>query len=70
MPTKEEYVQLLQSTGREGIEPVLSYLDKAGFFTAPASAKRHLSYEGPTAWAPRKVLTTFIGISSLIRLMT
>ena len=46
MPTKEEYVQLLQSTGREGIEPVLSYLDKAGFFTAPASAKRHLSYEG------------------------
>ena len=46
MPTKEEYVQLLQSTGREGIEPVLSYLDKAGFFSAPASAKRHLNYEG------------------------
>ena len=46
MPTKEEYVQLLQSPGREGIEPVLSYLDKAGFFSAPASAKRHLNYEG------------------------
>lgn len=46
MPTKEEYVQLLHSTGREGIEPVLSYLDKAGFFSAPASAKRHLNYEG------------------------
>ncbi len=46
MPTKEEFVQLLQSIGREGIEPVLSYLDKAGFFSAPASAKRHLNYEG------------------------
>ena len=46
MPTKEEYVQLLQSTGREGIEPVLSYLDKAGLFSAPASAKRQLNSEG------------------------
>ncbi len=46
MPSKDEFINLLRSTGREGMEPVLQYLEKAGFYTAPASAKRHLNYEG------------------------
>ena len=37
---------MLRSTERQGIEEVISYLEKSGFFTAPASTKYHLSYEG------------------------
>lgn len=43
---KEEFVSLLKSTGRKGIDSVLSYLDKAGFFRAPASVSRHLCHDG------------------------
>ena len=43
---KERFIELLRSTGRQGIEEVISYLEKSGFFTAPASTKYHLSYEG------------------------
>ncbi len=43
---KERYIELLRSTGRQGIEEVINYLEKSGFFTAPASTKHHLSFEG------------------------
>jgi hypothetical protein len=43
---KERFIELLRSTERQGIEEVISYLEKSGFFTAPASTKYHLSYEG------------------------
>ena len=43
---KERFIELLRSTGREGIEEVINYLEKAGFFTAPASTVHHLNYEG------------------------
>lgn len=46
MTLKEEYINLLKSTAREGMDGVIQYLDKAGFFMAPASAKQHLNYEG------------------------
>lgn len=43
---KEQFIKLLQATKRTGIESVVSYLEQAGFFLAPASVSRHLSYEG------------------------
>ena len=41
-----EFCNLLQSTGREGIDRVLSGLRGIGFFKAPAAAKKHLAFEG------------------------
>ena len=43
---KERFIELLRSTGRQGTEEVVNYLEKSGFFTAPASTKHHLSFEG------------------------
>lgn len=43
---KEEFVSLLRATGREGIDNVIEYLEKVGFFKAPASVNRHLSRDG------------------------
>lgn len=43
---KEEFISLLRSTGRTGIDGVIAYLEKVGFFEAPASVNRHLSREG------------------------
>lgn len=46
MGTKEEFIELLRSTNREGIEDLLEGLEKIGFFTAPASSNNHLNIEG------------------------
>lgn len=43
---KEEFVELLRSTGREGVEDLLAGLEEMGFFSAPASANHHLNTEG------------------------
>ena len=43
---KEEFVELLRSTGRDGVEDLLEGLEEMGFFTAPASANHHLNTEG------------------------
>ena len=43
---KERFIELLRSTGRQGIEEVINFLENSGFFTAPASTKHHLSFEG------------------------
>lgn len=43
---KQQFISLLHDTHREGIEKVTEYLDKAGFFKAPASVNRHLSRDG------------------------
>ena len=43
---KEEYINLLKSTNREGIEKLINFLEKTDFFTAPASTRFHGSYEG------------------------
>ena len=44
MMRKKEFVELLLSTKREGIENVIVQLGKLGFFEAPASTKFHLSH--------------------------
>lgn len=43
---KEEFLELLRSTKRDGIEDVIADLESLGFFTAPASAGHHLNVEG------------------------
>jgi len=43
---KKEFVDMLRSTGREGIDNVIEDLQNMGFFEAPASAGHHLNIEG------------------------
>lgn len=43
---KKEFIELLLSTGREGMEQVIVELGKLGFFDAPASTKFHLNKVG------------------------
>lgn len=46
MTNKERFITLLRSTGREGIEKLIDFLEKTDFFTAPASTRFHMSCEG------------------------
>ena len=46
---RQEFVALLQSTGRKGVEAVLGYLDGVGFYTAPSSIDRHHNWRGGLA---------------------
>lgn len=43
---KEDFISLLRSTKRDGMEHVIDYLEKSGFFEAPASVNRHLNIDG------------------------
>lgn len=43
---KDKFCELLRSTKREGIETVITNLEKLGFFNAPASTMFHLSTAG------------------------
>ena len=44
---KKEFIDLLKSTNREGIENLINWLEnESDFFTSPASTKYHLNYEG------------------------
>lgn len=49
MDTKERIIDLLSSTRRKGIDKLIAWLIKAGFFEAPASTMFHGSYEGGLA---------------------
>ena len=46
---KEEIIGLLKSTGRDGVDDVIVFLEEAGFFEAPASSTKHLCVEGGLA---------------------
>ena len=43
---KEEFIELLKSTNREGIENLINFLEKTDFFEAPASTRFHGDYKG------------------------
>ena len=45
---KQEFISLLKSTGREGVDDLIEYLDegKNHFFNAPASTRFHLDHDG------------------------
>ena len=43
---KEEFINLLKSTNREGVEDLIKFMEeKTDFFTAPASTRFHGNYE-------------------------
>ncbi|MDE6577384.1 MAG: HD domain-containing protein [Muribaculaceae bacterium] len=46
---KKRIIDLLQSTGREGMDKVLEYLETSGFYTAPSSINRHHNWKGGLA---------------------
>ena len=45
---KSQFINLLKSTGREGVDDLIEMLDegKMHFFTAPASVNHHLNSDG------------------------
>ena len=43
---KDRVVELLRSTGIEDMDYFLEELERSGYFTAPASMKNHLCFEG------------------------
>ncbi len=43
---KEEFIRLLRSTNRDGIEDLIQFLEKSDFYKAPASTRFHGSFEG------------------------
>ena len=43
---KQQFIDKLLSTGREGMENVIKHLERLGFFVAPASTKFHLNIKG------------------------
>ena len=43
---KEEFLKLLRSVKRDGIEDLIKFIESTDFFTAPASTRFHGDYEG------------------------
>ena len=43
---KEQFISLLRSTKREGIEEIIQFLERTDFFKAPASTRFHGDFEG------------------------
>ena len=43
---KNQFIEKLRSTGRDGVENVIKHLDRLGFFVAPASTRFHLNVKG------------------------
>lgn len=52
---KEQIIELLRKTKREGIEDVISFLERSDFFTAPASTRFHGDFKGGLAEHSMKV---------------
>ena len=46
MDSKTRFVELCSGIRREGVNELLAWLDRSGFYTAPASTRFHNSYEG------------------------
>ena len=43
---KEEFLKLLRSVNREGMDQLIQFIEKSDFFTAPASTRFHGNYAG------------------------
>lgn len=66
MNNKEKFCHLLRSTGREGIETVISELEDSGFFEAPASANHHLNCKGGLLQHSLNVCETALAMRSFL----
>ena len=56
---KQQFIELLRSTKREGIENLISFLEKTDFFEAPASTRFHGAYQGGLLEHSMKVYEIF-----------
>ena len=56
---KEQFIELLRSTNREGIENLINFLEKSDFFKAPASTRFQGDYEGGLLEHSMKVYEIF-----------
>ena len=52
---KEQFLELLKSIQREGIEDLIKFIENTDFFKAPASTRFHGAYEGGLAEHSLKV---------------
>ena len=43
---KEEFLKILRTVDREGIEDLIKFMESTDFFTAPASTRFHGNYAG------------------------
>lgn len=43
---KEEFIRIMHSLSRKGVDRLLEWLEKTDFYTAPASTKYHCAYKG------------------------
>ena len=63
---KEQFIELLRSTGRDGMDNLISELDGLGFFEAPASDEGHLCKKGGLMEHSLNVYTAAMDIRELI----
>lgn len=59
---KDKIIKLLEEVDRPGIPDLINYLCKSDFFTAPASVKHHLNWEGGLALYSYLVYTKYAGL--------
>lgn len=59
---RRRYERLLLATNRPGIDKLLEYLAKKGFYEAPASTKYHNSYEGGLMMHSLKVQDSLVDL--------
>ena len=52
---KEQFLELLRTVKRDGIEDLINFLEKSDFFKAPASTRFHGNFEGGLAEHSMKV---------------
>ena len=62
---KEEFINLLKSSEREGIEDLIKFLEKSDFYTAPASTRYHGSYKGGLLEHSLNVYKTLLDVIKL-----
>ena len=43
---KQQFISLLKTVNREGVDKLLDFIEKTDFYTAPASTRFHGSFEG------------------------
>jgi len=67
---KDRIFNLLKETKRTGIEDLLDYMDKGGFFDAPCSTHYHLAEPGGLAQHSLNVLTTALAMASTLHSKT
>lgn len=67
---KDRIFNLLKETKRAGIEDLLDYMDKGGFFDAPCSTRYHLAEPGGLAQHSLNVLTTALAMASTLHSKT